>query len=431
MTPRVADTRSRAPDARSAPFLVVAMLSVVALCFAWQALAAPVLQAALPVAAFWAVQCVALLVATATAVAFARHAGQSGAGTAPRFDADECERQLLAMAHGLPLGVLLVEDGHVRHANPLAVEQLGLTASMGEDGPDARTLFDDDATARAALEATAPFDACVPLRRADATTLRAQVSASTLALGGRQHRLVLLADLTEGDRLAADLARQRGELQAMGHRLMTVQEDERRSLSRELHDDIGQSITAIKMCAMALADEDEARRMETIGEITGIADDTVAKLRNLSLLLRPPQLDALGLEAALRWQAGAMFRNGRPTVELDLARLESRPAHDVEQACFRIAQEAMTNALRHANAGTVTLRLRNGDGTLKLDIQDDGRGFDPLAARGLGLVTMRERAQQLGGDVWIEAGPDGGTHVRARLPLRTAGDAGTSVGDSY
>ena len=430
MPPRVADTESRAPDARSAPFLVVAMLSVVALCFGWQALAAPVLQASLPAAAFWTVQVFALLVATATAVAFARQAARPTA-TAGLIEACECERQLRTLAEGLPLGVLLVEDGRVCHANPLALDQLGHAGHGARDGFDARALFDDGATARAALDGDAPFDACVQLRRGDGAVLRAQVSASTIILGRTRRRIVLLADLTEGDRLAADLARQRGELQAMGHRLMTVQEDERRSLSRELHDDIGQSITAIKMCAMALADEDEARRLETIGEITGIADDTVAKLRNLSLLLRPPQLDALGLEAALRWQAGAMFRNGRPRIELDLARLESRPAHDVEQACFRIAQEAMTNALRHADAGTVTLRLRNGEGTLKLDIQDDGRGFDPLAARGLGLVTMRERAQQLGGDVWIEPAPDGGTRVRAQLPLRTAGDAGASVGDSY
>ncbi|WP_330969770.1 sensor histidine kinase, partial [Lysobacter sp. A3-1-A15] len=258
----------------------------------------------------------------------------------------------------------------------------------------------------------------------DGTGLRAQVSACTLAMGPRRRRVVLLADLTEGDRLAADL-------QAMARRLMTVQEDERRSLSRELHDDIGQSITAIKMCAMALADEDEARRLETIGEITGIADDTVAKLRNLSLLLRPPQLDALGLEAALRWQAGAMFRNGRPTVELDLDRLDSRPAHDVEQACFRIAQEAMTNAIRHADADRVVLRLRSSSDGLQLDVHDDGRGFDPQAARGLGLVTMRERAQQLGGDVWVEPAPEGGTRVRARLPLRTAEDVGAAVGDRY
>lgn len=430
MSFREADAESRAPDARSAPFLVVAMLAVVALCFAWQAVAAPVLQAALPAAAFWSVQLLALLVATATAVAFARHVARPTAAPG-LIDATEGERQLRALAEGLPLGVLLVEGGRVRHANPLALEQLGRTATGARGTFDAHGIFEDGATARAALDGAAPFDACVTLRRADGTVLRAQVSGSTVELGRTRYRLVVLSDLTEGDRLAADLARQHSELQAMGHRLMTVQEDERRSLSRELHDDIGQSITAIKMCAMALVDEDEARRQETIGEITGIADDTVAKLRNLSLLLRPPQLDALGLEAALRWQAGAMFRNGRPRVELDLDRLESRPAHDVEQACFRIAQEAMTNALRHADAGTVTLRLRNGDGTLKLDIQDDGRGFDPLAARGLGLVTMRERAQQLGGDVWIEPAPDGGTRVRAHLPLRTAGDAGASVGDRY
>lgn len=217
----------------------------------------------------------------------------------------------------------------------------------------------------------------------------------------------------------------REELQAVTRRLLTVQEDERRILSRELHDDIGQAITAIKLGAMSLQeDDDPARRAEIVADIIATSDQTVAKLRNLSLLLRPPQLDTLGLEAALRWQADALFRAGRPRLELDMAALPQRLRPEVELACFRIAQEALTNILRHARADRVTLTLApDAQGRcVQLAIHDDGQGFDPgHAARGLGLVTMRERAQQLGGTLVVESDRGHGTCVRARLPMGGSG----------
>ena len=212
----------------------------------------------------------------------------------------------------------------------------------------------------------------------------------------------------------------REELQAMAGRLITIQENERRTLSRELHDDIGQAITAIKLGAMALQDEaDPERRREILDEIVGITDQTVAKLRNLSMLLRPPQLDTLGLETALRWQADTLFRSGSPRLEMRLEPLPERPDPAVELACFRIAQEALTNILRHSRARHVTLTLAP-DATgenLHLAVTDDGQGFRPDQIQGLGLVTMRERAQQLGGALHIDTAPGSGTRVSLTLPM--------------
>lgn len=210
----------------------------------------------------------------------------------------------------------------------------------------------------------------------------------------------------------------RGELQDMARRLITIQENERRTLSRELHDDIGQAITAIKLGAMALQDEgDPERRGEILGEIVGITDQTVTKLRNLSMLLRPPQLDTLGLETALRWQADTLFRSGTPQLELRLEPLPGRLDPAVELACFRIAQEALTNILRHSGARQVTLTLEADARMACLVITDDGCGFRPEDVHGLGLVTMRERAQQLGGSLDIHTAPGQGTRVTVRLPL--------------
>jgi signal transduction histidine kinase len=240
---------------------------------------------------------------------------------------------------------------------------------------------------------------------------------SALAGAGIGYELLCRRRLRRND---DTVRRQRIELQAMTRRIITLQEDERSALSRELHDDIGQAITAIKLSAQALHDEDEARRAATIAEISAIADQTVVKLRNLSLLLRPPQLDALGLEAALRWQAGTLFRADSPRLSLALEPLPRRPPPAVELACFRIAQEALTNVLRHADAAEVQVTLDTDGDTLELHVEDDGRGFDPSQTHGLGLVTMRERAEQLGGTLAVTRGARGGTCVRARLPM---GDA--------
>ena len=162
--------------------------------------------------------------------------------------------------------------------------------------------------------------------------------------------------------------------------------------------------------------------LEMAQEIATVADQTVAKLRDLSLLLRPPQLDALGLEAALRWQAGALFRGDLPRIELDIPPLDCRPPRDIELACFRIAQEALTNVLRHARAGRVALHLRCDDTDLRLRIEDDGCGIAADHRAGLGLITMRERARLVGGELTIDSRP-GRTRIDVVLPLPEDGDA--------
>ncbi len=220
------------------------------------------------------------------------------------------------------------------------------------------------------------------------------------------------------EELAAHLQRQQQELHALTGRLIDAQEKERRTLSRELHDDIGQAISAIKMGATSLEGEDEAGRREVVEEIVGVCDSTIAKLRDISILLRPPQLDALGLVAALRWQCERLFRSGQPVLELELMPLPQRPDPAVELAAFRIAQEALTNVLRHSGAARVTVMLAPRDDALLLSVIDDGRGFDPGTTGGLGLVAMRERVQHLGGTFDIETVPGAGTCVRAVLPMR-------------
>ncbi|MGY3265643.1 signal transduction histidine kinase [Lysobacter sp. HA35] len=337
----------------------------------------------------------------------------------------ECERSLLDLTSTLPQGVLLIVDGRLHAANPAAREMLDLDPHADVAAIDPRTLFVDSDIARAVV-AEGALDRDALLRRRGASPFDAHVSARDARITGVAMRLVQLADLGADRALAARLDVQRAELETLTRRLMSVQEDERASLSRELHDDIGQAITAIKLCASSLAHEPDPPRTavvtETAHEIGQIADQTVAKLRDLSLLLRPPQLDALGLEAALRWQAGALFRSDLPRIELDIPPLDCRPPREVELACFRIAQEALTNVLRHASAGRVVVQLRCDDVELRLRVEDDGRGIPADHRAGLGLITMRERARLVGGVLTLDSRP-GKTVVEAVLPLPPEADA--------
>ncbi|MGN6512734.1 MAG: histidine kinase, partial [Lysobacteraceae bacterium] len=230
--------------------------------------------------------------------------------TRPACNAEQAVRDLAA---GMPVGVLLLEDGRVRWANEQAACLLGRTpaalAGLPADG-----LFADAADAQACL--AMPACHATRLLRADAGAFHAHVGIHPLQVDGHALMVLHVCDLTDSERTRAELARQREELQTLARRLLSVQEDERRTLSRELHDDIGQQLTAIKLGALALQDETQpAVRAELLDEILATADQTLAKLRDLSMLLRPPQLDALGLEAALRWQAERMFRAGKPRLE--------------------------------------------------------------------------------------------------------------------
>ncbi|MCR6687115.1 PAS domain S-box protein [Pseudoxanthomonas sp.] len=332
---------------------------------------------------------------------------------------DEREQQFRELVRILPDGVMILSGENVIYANPACGGLFGTLpeALLGE--PLATLAAGEDLPAlRAWLDGRAPLDGPPRLRRSDGSTFRAALSGADARYGGQACRLLLVRDLSEPERMRDALAAGNLELQAMARRLFSAQEDERRAISRELHDDIGQAITAIKLSAHAVMGEDDpTRRQEDLEAVVETADTTLDKLRNLSMLLRPPQLDALGLEAALRWHAGVLFRNSPVQLDLDIRALPRRPEREVEQACFRIAQEGLTNALRHAGARSIQLALDDDDGRgLSLRIDDDGRGFEPGQARGLGLVIMRERAQSAGGQLHIETLPGGGTHIRLQLP---------------
>ena len=226
----------------------------------------------------------------------------------------------------------------------------------------------------------------------------------------------VLATSIEQRRGADELREKREQLHALSGKLLEAQEAERRAVARELHDDFGQVLTAIKLNLMR-SDRDET-------ESISLVDGAIARMRDLAHDLRPPMLDELGLAASLRWYVEREARRAGLEFHFAISPPELRPPPGVETACFRVAQEAFTNLIRHAQARRVEVELRVGGGVLELVVRDDGRGFDVggacrRATRGgsQGLISMQERVALAGGELEIDSAPGQGTTVRARFPL--------------
>lgn len=233
---------------------------------------------------------------------------------------------------------------------------------------------------------------------------------------------IYFQDITERKRTDRQLALANQRLQALSARLLQVQEEERRTLARELHDELGQSLTALKITLQSFGLRPETAALQgQIETAVGIADTALAQARQMSLDLRPPQLDDLGLPAAIRWNLGRQTGVAGLSAHFLAENVPEKLPEPVAIACYRISQEALTNVLRHANARNVWIRLQVEGDKLRLEVQDDGAGFDPApifaGASSMGMLSMQERASLAGGHLEIESSPGRGSLVRAVFSL--------------
>jgi signal transduction histidine kinase len=211
------------------------------------------------------------------------------------------------------------------------------------------------------------------------------------------------------------------EMRELSRQLVQTQEEERRSLSRELHDQIGQTLTAVRInlgnMEEALGTQGDPVHQQ-IEQTKRMAEQALRAVRDLAMGLRPAMLDDLGLEAALQWQARQHSRLcGVPvTVSVEGDLLELSDAH--RTCIYRIAQEALNNAAKHARAKAINVSVRCHAGSVAIAVHDDGQGFDMLkTGGGLGLVGMKERVRQLDGEILIQSEPGQGTELMAEIPL--------------
>jgi PAS domain S-box-containing protein len=231
-----------------------------------------------------------------------------------------------------------------------------------------------------------------------------------------------------------DLAQANTELRRLSHRILEVQEAERRLIARELHDEIGQALTGVKMMLELLethADQASvsttiptwltAGRLPQLSEVRASVGETLARVRDLSLDLRPAILDSMGLLPALLWQFERYTHQTNIEIHFHQTGLDHRLSLEVETAAYRIIQEALTNVARHADVSQAVVQVRVSDETLTVFVVDEGAGFDAEQAEEttvtMGQAGMRERAHLLGGILRISSAPGEGTTIEAELPL--------------
>ena len=235
-------------------------------------------------------------------------------------------------------------------------------------------------------------------------------------------------------RLEDDVARQREkeaqttrELQRLSAQLITAQEEERRSIARELHDEVGQVLTAIKV-ELAVAEraiEADGGQTAALKSARAVTDGALQSVRDLSHLLHPAMLDDLGLGEAVAWYARGFAKRHGIRVELVHDRMSERLTPEAEASTYRIVQEALTNVAKHARTHSCRVLLQRLSHTVVLTVEDDGVGFDPDAVRsreyherGLGLIGIRERTAQLNGTLRLESAPGKGTRLTIEFPVR-------------
>src|SRR5205809_2261017 len=351
--------------------------------------------------------------------------------------ARESEQRYRTLLENAPEAILVHQDGRWIIANRAAlkllhaarVEQVVGRATLDIVHPDYRAIVRERIEREFATGEPAPLLE-QQFIAVDGTVLDVEVVGIPITLAGRQGGQIIVRDITERRQAEqavrerqAEARRSRERLEALSQRLLKLQENERRLIARELHDQIGQALTAVKLNLESLRSGRRAKAFP-LDESVAIVEQLMEAVRSMSLELRASVLDDLGLAAALRWYADRQGRRAGLAVRVRTQLPTERLASDLETACFRVAQEAITNVARHAGAKRVEVDARAEDGTLDLTVRDDGTGFDVAAVRGgttaegsIGLDGMEERARLLGGDFRIDSQPGTGTTVWARFPL--------------
>ena len=329
--------------------------------------------------------------------------------------------------------ILNADNGQIDDVNPFLTQMLGysrehlLGNKLWEIGP-----FKDVEASKAEFrelqrEAYVRYED-LPLETSSGKSINVEFVSNIYQVNGDRVVQCNIRDITKRKRAEEKLKDYSRKLQVLSRRLVEAQETERRNIARELHDEIGQALTVIQLNLQALLKSPGAKSLSLLprlNESLAVVGHVLEQVHDISLNLRPLILDDLGLEPALRW-----FTKRQAALVGLQARFHADPLKHrlnlvIETECFRVAQEALTNVLRHAQAKTVSVELRKAAGQLHLRVRDDGIGFDVGAVReqavrgaSLGLLSMEERAALAGGGLEFKSVPGNGTEVHAWFPLK-------------
>lgn len=272
-------------------------------------------------------------------------------------------------------------------------------------------------------------------RRRDGSEFPVEIMLSPIKAEVGGLVIAIVRDITRRKQAEAEVREYAERMQVLSRRLIEVQEAERRRIALELHDEIGQLLTGLKLTLEMGARQSSGEASESIAQAQTLVNELMARARKLSLDLRPATLDHLGLLSALLWHIKHYTAQTQIRVAFKQGGLETRRfSPEIETAVYRIVQEALTNVARHAQTEEVTVRVWADRQQLAIQIEDQGRGFNPQAALATdstsGLTGMRERVSLLGGQFLIESSPGAGTRLTAELNLDDNPD-GRGPGESW
>ncbi len=260
------------------------------------------------------------------------------------------------------------------------------------------------------------------LRRRLAITVGFTIGLGLLLAAFSTRKILGLESVAAGH--YEEMAEARTELQQLSARLVEAQENERRAISRELHDEVGQALTGVlvemaNLSTLIRTSSPEAASAKA-GEIKRLLENAIGTVRNMALLLRPSMLDDLGLVPALEWQAREVSKRNGLWVKVEADQVSEDLPEEHKTCVYRVVQEALHNIVQHAEARNVKVVVRQQKDRLSLSIEDDGKGFRPDHERGMGLLGMQERVSHLGGRFSVDSGPGRGAALKVVLPLARA-----------
>ncbi|MBZ5532907.1 MAG: PAS domain S-box protein [Acidobacteriia bacterium] len=329
---------------------------------------------------------------------------------------------------------VLSSDHTVLHCNNRFAQLLGSELQSVIGSSMEGVVWPDDLARFNALLRSAGQKPCrgeIHLQSQDGARLPVRLSLNPLRQGGTRTVCMIAMDLSEVHRAEQELRTSNRQLRVLAAHLLSVREEERTRIAREIHDELGQSLTAVKIDLSWIASRMSSLDIPTLSRIRStlqLADNLIKSVRKISTELRPGILD-MGLAAAMEWQVhDFQARTGIQSTLILLTREVFAP--DVSTTVFRILQETLTNVARHAGATRVQVVKRKRRGHLVLTVRDNGRGFDPAAAsasKSLGLVGMRERAAMLGGKVEVSSAPGKGASVNVWIPLLSVKKRGATA----
>ena len=261
--------------------------------------------------------------------------------------------------------------------------------------------------------------------RLDGEVRDVEITEASFYDEGKLAVLAVLRDVTERKRAERELEESREQLRRLSTSLQTVREEEKTRIARELHDELGQSLTGLKMDLAQLGSQLRPEQVDAVNRaksMQSLLDTTVASVRRIATELRPLMLDDLGLVPTIEWLAQDFSQRSGVAVELELPAADFDVGPVASTAVFRVLQESLTNVARHANASRVGVALRGSDTGVELRVQDNGKGISPAAAGGtktLGVLGMRERTAMLGGTFILESEPGVGTSIVMMIPRQS------------